>query len=203
MSTEIIAVLDRSYSMEPRKSSAISGFNEFLNGQQHDGDDANLTLCLFDNEIHVPVFRQPINEVQELDETSYVPRGSTSLYDAIGSLLTRFKKIIKNDTKKEVDGGIVVILTDGEENSSQRFNQNNVKALIETFEGVYDWEVIYLGANQDAFSVGHNLGIRATTAMGISKCVDYLPDARGFEGAYNTMSSSTVDYRARKRSEKM
>ena len=82
--TEIAFILDRSGSMASVAASAIAGFNAFLRDQQQAPGHARFTLVLFDDEYLVPADALPIPEVLPLDATTYLPRGSTALLDAMG-----------------------------------------------------------------------------------------------------------------------
>ncbi|WFR73708.1 hypothetical protein P9209_09035 [Prescottella defluvii] len=84
---------------------------------------------------------------------------------------------------------IVVVVTDGHENSSTEWTLEAVKDAITRQEQVYGWDYVFLGANMDAVSVGRHMGFAA------DKSITY--DAKGeyVEAAY----SVTSDYVSRKR----
>lgn len=148
-----VFLLDRSGSMESCWDDTIGGFNAFLNDQKASG--GNLTLIQFDHEYNMTCERTKIADVAPLTRDTYKPRGSTALLDAIG----RFIKDWKGASNPSV-----VILTDGQENSSQKFTKSHIKDLIEhkTKEG---WTFAYLGANQDAFEEAGSIGIAAQCTM--------------------------------------
>ena len=143
-----ICVLDRSGSMSTVLDDTIGGYNSFVE-TQHGG---TMSLYVFDHELSNVYDEVPISNVIPLNKTSYVPRGSTALLDALGHIL-----------KKDYDGDkvIMIILTDGEENASTKYTHEHIKDLIEmrTKEG---WDFVYIGANHDTFAVGQRLGIRTT-----------------------------------------
>lgn len=178
---EILVIADRSGSMSSIKDDAIGGFNTFLEQQQQVEGDANLSLILFDHEYETPIESKPLHEVSPLTEATFVPRGSTAMYDAIGRSLQELHA--RNPEK-----AIVCILTDGLENSSSEFNKDTVKSLIEQAEEK-GWQVVYLGANQDAFAEGSKMGIRAANIN------NYEYSSKGIIDAYSTLSASTASYR--------
>lgn len=145
-----IFLLDRSGSMDSIRGDTIGGFNSFVKSQIPDG--GSLSLYLFDHELECVYSDTPIEKVPLMNENTFVPRGSTALLDAMG-------EVIKKESGSKA---IMVILTDGEENSSNKYTKEHIKDLTEmrTKEG---WEFVYLGANQDAFSVGREIG--ATTTL--------------------------------------
>lgn len=178
---EIYAVLDRSGSMGSIINDAIGGFNTFLKQQKEVKGKANLTIVLFDDVVETIVESKDIQQVEELTNKTYVPRGMTSLYDAIGRSLNELEA-------KNPDKAIVCILTDGEENSSKEFNSEKVKQKIKAAEE-RGWQVVYLGANQDAFAVGGSLGI----AKGATR--NFTANAAGVADAYVGMSMLSTSYR--------
>ena len=149
MATRRIFLLDRSGSMATIRDDTIGGYNSFVQSQVPVG--GTMSLYLFDHELTEVYKDVPIAEVKDLTTETYVPRGSTALLDAVGQILK------KEDGSKAT----MIILTDGEENSSSKFTNAHIKDLTEvrTKEG---WDFVYLGANQDAFAVGQRMGINTT-----------------------------------------
>ena len=69
---------------------------------------------------------------------------------------------------------IVLILTDGYENSSREYTKSKVKEMVEHQRSVYRWEFVYLGANVDAFAEAGSMGMSldaAATYRGTPTCV--------------------------------
>ena len=52
-------------------------------------------------------------------------------------------------------------MTDGLENASREWSHPQVKQLIETQTRDYQWQFLYLGADQDAVEVGMSIGVSA------------------------------------------
>lgn len=148
-----VFILDRSGSMEMCREDTINGYNAFVDAQKEQG--GTMTLVLFDHEITTVYENVPIEEVVPLNRETFEPRGSTALLDAVGHVL-------KMNLPRE---SIVVILTDGEENSSVKYTTEHVKDLLEMREKNDGWSFIYLGANQDTITAASNLGIRTSVGF--------------------------------------
>lgn len=154
-----VFLLDRSGSMAACRDDTIAGYNTFVDAQKEQG--GTMTLILFDHEIEVVYEKVPIADVKPLDEQTFVPRGGTALLDAIGHVL-------KMDLPDET---IVIVLTDGEENSSNDYTAAHIKDLIQVREKT-GWSFVYLGANQDTITAATNLGIRTSVGFDTQRTPD-------------------------------
>ncbi len=158
--TEIAFVLDRSGSMGTIAPTAIAGFNEFLLAHQAAAGQARLTLVLFDDEYLVPAVSLPIAEVVPLDATTYQPRNTTALLDAIGRTIDELGQRISKLAETDRPGAVIVaILTDGLENASTQYKWRDLAAKIRHQQDKYQWEFLFLGANQDAIATAAQLNI--------------------------------------------
>ena len=158
--TAIAAVLDRSGSMESMREDAMGGFNAFLDDQKKAPGSAELTVALFDGRYEVLHDAADIQIIEPLTEATYVPRGGTALYDAIGRTINVLKAGIDKRPEDEQPGKvIVVIITDGQENSSREFNRDQVFEQIKQLKAGKNWKFIFLAADQGALAVGQELGV--------------------------------------------
>lgn len=182
MKTEILVITDRSGSMGGLVNDVIGGYNKFIEEQRAVPGEARVTYTQFDNQYEVVYAGKPLQDVPPLDKFTYVPRGTTSLLDAIGRTLNEQGKRIAAEQWAELV--VVCIITDGEENSSREYTTERVKEMTAHAEK-NGWKFVYLGANQDAFAVSRSLGMMNAMAM------NYVPTSTGTHQAYN-ITSSTV-----------
>lgn len=158
-----LIILDRSGSMSSMLEQAISGVNSHIEKVAGEVDDIKWSLMLFDSQgIDYLYQAKDSKSVVQLNAGNFVPRSTTPLYDAIGRGLTDLDSFIGSliDSAKP-ERVSIVIMTDGLENASIEYTLENVRQMIEEREK-RGWQVIYLGANQDAFAVGQSMGIRST-----------------------------------------
>src|SRR6516225_12172096 len=80
-------VLDRSGSMKTLANNAITGFDALIAEQQKTSPQTLFSLSIFDHEIIAIHDAIPLIDVPNLSREIYVPRGSTALNDAIGSMI--------------------------------------------------------------------------------------------------------------------
>lgn len=159
----IAVLLDRSGSMEAIKSDTEGGFNAFVDDQRKQPGDAHVTLAQFDTEYEIVYSDRRIADVGRLD---LQPRGMTALYDSLGHLITDVGAELAATPQADRPGKvIVVVMTDGHENSSREWTHEAVSKAIKRQERDYSWEFIFLGANMDAVAIGQQLGFAADRSM--------------------------------------
>ncbi len=161
--THIEFVLDRSGSMQSIKADVEGGFDAFIADQATHPGRCTVSLTRFDNE-YEPVFTAI--DVHEVRPLHLEPRGSTAMLDAIGrtiiALGARLAALPEDERPSTV---IFAIMTDGMENSSREFDHPMVKELITHQEQAYNWQFLYMGADQDAIEVGASIGVRADRSL--------------------------------------
>jgi uncharacterized protein YegL len=180
----IYVVLDRSGSMQTIKDETIAGFNAFLSEQIERNPKSLLSMIQFDHIIEKLHTALPIGAVPPLTTDTYIPRGTTALLDAIGFTLVNASE--KHQMLKQKHTSIAVIITDGQENSSYEFNQCQIFKMIRHFEEQFNWQFVFLGANQDAIREASKYGISAKRSM------SYAHDKRGVEDMFSALSQNIV-----------
>lgn len=165
----IAVVLDESGSMNVCRDTTIAGFNEFVQGQRAaDAGKAFLTLNKFDAPHIKTMFAdRPLAEVPALDRNSYTPNSGTNLLDAIGFTINQVNTSLAAHAKNDRPGVIILIMTDGEENSSQVYTNGMIKDMVAAAEKA-DWSFVFLGANIDAFKTGATFGMNALNTVNYS-----------------------------------
>lgn len=160
--TAMLVILDRSGSMSAIRTDMEGGVQQLIAHHAAQPGMVTVDLVTFDGEIeHTHAFAAPADVKVEL-----VPRGSTALYDAIGVSFAGFGAALAALPEHARPGTVLVtIVTDGQENASREYTARDVKRLIETQRDTYDWDVSFLGANQDAVLEAQRIGIDAKDAL--------------------------------------
>jgi len=156
--TDLTVVLDRSGSMHACRSDAEGGLNSFIAKQKELPGECIFTLVQFDT---VYEFVHKAIPLKTVPHCHLEPRGNTALLDAVGRAIVETGERLRALPEHERPGLVVfVIVTDGQENSSQEYTKARVREMIEHQQSVYQWQFTYLGANQDAFAEAGSMGIR-------------------------------------------
>jgi len=161
--TYLTGIMDRSGSMSSIKDDTEGGWRTLLAEQAAQPGDCRVSLVQFDTAHELVYDYTPIAAAPDY---RLVPRGGTALLDAIGFTVTRLGERLAALPEPERPGAvIVVILTDGHENSSKEWDYRRVGELIAHQQDRYQWVFQFLGANQDAILTARGLGIQATHAV--------------------------------------
>ncbi|MBO5740288.1 MAG: VWA domain-containing protein [Alphaproteobacteria bacterium] len=181
--TEIVFILDRSGSMEVLTQDTIGGFNSMIEKQKDKKVNTLVSTVLFDNEAVVLHDRVKIADIPAMTSKEYWARGTTALYDAIGSSIKHISNIHKYAREEDVPTKTMfVITTDGFENASKIYTRDKVKKMIEEHKENHSWEFIFLGADIDAIGAAREIGIDEDHA------VEYKKDSQGTKILYQTVS---------------
>jgi len=173
--THVVMLLDESSSMTLYREAVVDTFNQYtkeLKGTKR----CWLSLFKFSGRLlHRPltlhrdpsqVFHQNRENLRKVFENrrlkdcyplttpQYHPNGWTPLFDSIGELIQRTKKRLPKDAKV-----LFVVHTDGQENTSTRYNQERLKNLIHRMENKRGWTFVYLGEGAEAWNAGYDFGI--------------------------------------------
>lgn len=178
--TAIMMVIDRSGSMTMIRQSAQDGINEFIQGQIGQPGRRTIRIAQFDS-----VYESVQTSLPPAATAPYVlePRGNTALLDAMGTAITEFGQELAALPEDQRPGVVILaVMTDGEENASRTYTWDQIKAMVRTQEEVYKWQILYLGANQDAIEVGGRLGVQADRSL------TYAASAVGTRSTYDSFS---------------
>ena len=188
---KIINIIDRSGSMSSILESAINGFNEFIIEQKNQEGDAVVSTYMFSSDYKKLYENVNVKECNLLDKTTFIPGGMTALYDAIGYTIDNEIDILGNLSVEERPiKTLCVILTDGYENSSKKYSSTKIKEMISEMKKDFDWEFIFLAANEDAAFTAETIGISKSNSYA------WTNDSDGVKDAYAGISYATKAYRS-------
>jgi uncharacterized protein YegL len=167
-------IIDRSGSMSGMEKMVIDGYNEHVasikNLQQTYPDQKFLmSLTVFDHEINTIVPATPIDQLQEIEQDAFIPRGSTALLDAIGRSLDQIEEQFAKDIKKNKMSVVMIIITDGAENSSHRYSYERISQRIKKRDHSDKWTFSFIGCDFNALELTERLNIRRENVRSYNK----------------------------------
>ena len=187
--TRMIFVLDKSGSMSGLEKDTIGGFNSLIEKQRKETGEARVTTVLFNDRVAFVHDNADIKDVPLLTSKEYYVCGCTAMLDAIGSVIKKAEADDATTSENEkAEKTVVIITTDGMENSSKEFSYEKVRKLIDA-KKEDGWEFIFLGANIDVESEASKLGIDKDNS------VTYRCDSQGGETNYECLDMAMKEIR--------
>lgn len=160
--TALLLVIDRSGSMESIRDDMVGGLNTMLAEQMAEPGLLTVDVVTFDDNVELQCsLANPKNVVIALE-----PRGSTALFDAVGQAVNGFGQVLAALPEHARPETVqVIVVTDGQENASHEYRAEAVRALVTRQKEEFNWDFVFLGANQDAVLSGESMGFDAGSSM--------------------------------------
>lgn len=166
-------VLDRSGSMNSCWEEAIQVIDKQLldlKRIQTENPDSEIifSICAFNQVLR---FSEGLMNVEtaKIDWTTIFPDGMTALYDAIGKSIEFVKKKTGTSLLEQDSDVVMLVLTDGHENSSKVHSGMDVKEMIQACEQTEKWNFLFLGAGLDVTEVTRELDRGRKNSMSFDK----------------------------------
>lgn len=177
---KVILVVDASSSMASTKQETIDAVENLIAEHRKLTDKkVRVQIYTFDSSVREAVPLTKLKEYKSTFAANYRPSGMTALFDGIG------KAITENKADKDYTKTSLVILTDGQENSSQEFSKEVATKLIKEVQDELGWDVTYLGAKAADFD-------SFTSSIGIvgGKAIAFDPNQFGTRSVSLTAAST-------------
>lgn len=164
----VALLLDESGSMGSILTDTIGAVNRYFGKLKEDEKTRNLRVMLKTfSSFHggrIIVEKKLVSDlpIAVLTTENYTPNGGTPLYDAMGDMM--------NDLEQWVPGKVLfTTVSDGQENSSRRWDRAGIAERIKRLGEVKGWEFNFLGTNFDAYAASAGLGIARANTMNFAQ----------------------------------
>ena len=159
-------VVDQSGSMAGLENQTIEGFNTQLKTikklkEEFPQNDYIVSVTYFENEVFDVIRFGKVEDIPLLNRENYNPGSSTSLLDAIGQTIYSIEEKFGNEINEDKATVVLVILTDGYENSSRKYSYNQIAKDIDRLNETNKWIFTFLGAGINAQSITNRINIRS------------------------------------------
>ena len=179
--THLALIVDRSGSMAGIADEVNGAIKKFLEDQAALDGKLLVDVATFDSIVE---FVHTDAEVKNVTENLVEPRGLTALNDAIGQTIVRMGNKFKTLAEDKRPGHVIVVIaTDGMENSSREYTASQIKRMVEEQKDQWQWTFIYLAANVDAFATGGGYG------FGHGQTISVAGSGASFASAYAGVSN--------------
>jgi len=185
--TNLIFIIDSSGSMSSLQNDTIGGFNGLIEEHRRSETPTVVTTVTFDSVPHVLYDGVDVMEAPLLTQETYRPGGFTAFLDAVGETI----ELVQNRTdntpaENRPDQTLCVIITDGQENRSQKYTKPQIKQMIHHQENGHGWKFMFLGANMDA--------VAEATSYGIGTAATYTASEVGTRTVFDTLVCASKGY---------
>jgi uncharacterized protein YegL len=173
--------------MYPSKEDVIGGFKKTIDEQKANKDGkVTVSLYTFNSDIKEHYIGKDINDIPEF---KYSCDGMTRMNDGIGTAIDNVGKWLsdKDQNNEEMPGKtLVVVMTDGMENSSKEYTLKQVQDKIKEQTDKYSWQFIYEGCDITTTKAADDLGFKFKTFGSRAK----------FAKNYDIINCATTAYRS-------
>ena len=181
----ITLVLDESGSMSGWQDTLMSQLKNYISNLAKEVGNKKVSVNIY-------TFSDSVRKVAQLKDLgssdgtldfSYSPGGMTSLYDAITTAVNKESEI-------KAKNQLVIVMSDGGENTSTFSNKTSVSQLIETKQEK-EWTFVFIGADMDAYGEASAVGFMPANTVSHAKgnyagamagtfysCSNYIKDPR-------------------------
>jgi len=182
----ILLLVDRSGSMASIVDATLRGMQGFVRKQQ-EREHTNLSVVAFGTNGDGDLQLQTLLDTRIADPHStaivpsmYQPMGGTPLLAAAWETINRLEK-----RQRRQDRVLLAIMTDGFENASgPSYDIRKLRTRIKQ-KIAQGWQIVYLGAEIDAWKTGDYYGVGSLNAL------SWSPTQQGVEGIFQTLADST------------
>jgi hypothetical protein len=137
----------------------VGGFKKTIEEQKAVKDgDCIVSLYEFASDVRQVYLGKSLDEVEDID---YTVGGMTRLYDGIGTAVDEIGRWLADKPEDERPSkNLIVIITDGGENSSTEYRLKDIKDRIKEQTNKYNWDFIYLGNDLSDAKDANDIGIK-------------------------------------------
>lgn len=186
--TLLVMILDQSSSMDTVRGDVIDAFNQMTRAlaDSKAADSILMSAWTFDNRPNLLFGYTPIENVADLNDTTYHPDGATALYDAV---MDGFTGLVAYGQQLRDSGirtrCIVCVMTDGDDNSSS-YTAASVKTVADDLLRQEFYTLAFVGLGDER----HFRGVAG--AMGFNNVLTTANTAGEIRKALNLISGSVI-----------
>lgn len=180
-------IIDESSSMWTSVNDVKGGFQKIID-EQKANTEGTCAVSIFRFATYTKPADFIMKDVREVEnQLNYNPSGCTALYDGVGTAIDKIGEVLRDMSESErPEKNLIVIMTDGEENSSHEYQPSRIREMIKHQEDKYNWTFLYIGTDISNTDDADRVGIGYKFASIRSKMCK----------AYDTINSVVSCYRS-------
>jgi len=140
---EFVFVLGKSAGMD--QEAMIAGFNALVDDQKKVDDESCYTLVFFNDTVKVSADGKSLKDIRKYNSKTYVPKGGSALYDAIGTALDTVGARLSDTDESERPSQVCVIIMGEDDDKSVSYNKSAVEEMVKVQKYTYKWDFVFYG----------------------------------------------------------
>lgn len=167
-------ILDRSGSMADCWDTTLRGFATQLNSikaaaDAHPDQEIMFSTCIFNHSLEFPGGISSIRNGEFPSIENISPSGNTALFDAIGESINKLEFVAGQELALAKASVVMVVLTDGQENSSTRFDYAAIRRAMDRTRETGLWSYSFIGADFDVNEMADKFNVGSMGRKNIRK----------------------------------
>ncbi len=172
---EFVFVIGKSAGMD--QNAMLEGFNSLIEAQKKIKDESTYTLVFFNEECKASALCKSIKGMRKYTEKTYVPKGGSGLYDAMGYAINAVGEKLSETDEYERPSLVCVIVIGESDNASTVFEQRVVADMINLQKHIYKWDFVMYSDASHSFDINKGGSMKDTKRM-FREINDYMTALR-------------------------
>ncbi|MGM9551032.1 MAG: hypothetical protein ACI3XA_02140 [Clostridia bacterium] len=148
---EFVFVIGKSEKMDAEKM--IEGWNSIAESQKKGKDDSVFTLVFFNDDMKMSFNGESLKKIRKYTKLTYVPKGKSALYDAIGYTMDTVGERLSNTPDCDMPNQVCMIIIGESDSRSTVYEYARVDEMIKCQKYIYKWDFVFYGDGNTRFDI--------------------------------------------------
>ncbi len=166
-------IIDKSSSMMEIQREILQSLNDRIKAikklDKNSKTETLVELVMFNHRVKRLHTLTPAKEMKPLNREDYFVNGTTALYDALGSTLERFNLLLSNEIAKGTCKVVILVYTDGYENASRSYSQQDIKEMLRVANNTPGVEITMVGCDEETLTMAREMNFNMDNVVRTSK----------------------------------
>ena len=187
-------IIDESSSMWTSVSDVKGGFAKIIE-EQRSNENGTCAISIFRFATYPKEADFIMEDIENVyPELAYNPSGCTAMYDGIGKAIDEIgERLAAMPEEERPEKNLIVIMTDGEENSSRIYQPSKIREMIKHQQDKYNWTFLYIGTDISNTNDADRIGIGRKFATTRNKLYKSYDTVNGVVSCYRTTTGDASD----------
>lgn len=172
---EFIFVIGKSAGMDA--AAMLKGFNSVVDTQKAIDDESTYTLVFFNEAYKASALGKSLKEIRKYNVKTYVPKGGSALYDAMGYTMDAVGEMLAATAEEERPSQVSMIIIGESDNASTVYDYAAIDEMVKVQKYTYKWDFVFYGDGNTAFDINKGGSISDVEKM-FAEINDYMTSLR-------------------------